>query len=89
MICYPDEVKKLPQYKDFIARIKEIEKSGYTELNKRDDKKEAEKKYGIFTTPSICNNKCPYKEICNKELKKMWKKVLSNNIDATAFRRRI
>ena len=89
MTCHPDKIKKLPQYKDFVAKIKEIDDSKLTEYRRIKAKKKIEEEYNIFIIPLYCDYRCPYKKICDEELKRMWAKILLNDINAVAFNKTV
>jgi len=72
--CYPDKIRKLPQFDDFLEDIesvgrlrKELFISFYSAERLRNF---VAKKYGISRTPMICSEKCPYYKLCEAQNKK-------------------
>ena len=87
--CYPDKIKKLPQFNDFWEEMKFIDKMhqkmGLSLRNANKLKKRVEQYYGIKRVPKECGSKCPYYKICQEEtkeirrmLKTFWKRVVEN-----------
>jgi len=75
MFCYPEKIKNLPNYKVFEAEIRAINKSGFTGLSKKRDRKEVSKKYGIELIPLFCDDECPYKKDCDIECKELREQI--------------
>jgi len=78
---------ELPQYKEFLNKIDEIEHSDYSYVRRHNMKRRAERKYNIFITPITCDENCPYKKMCEKENAKPC--FHEDNITFTRYERKV